>query len=176
MRTILAFALLAASAPAAAEVVTSSPNGFEVRESVQLVVPPEQAWDSFEQVGSWWNPEHTYSGKAENMRMALSLGACLCEIFEATGGGIEHLRVVYADPNKRAVLTGSLGPLLYEATSGVMDITVEKLAGGSRVTMNYRVSGFYKGGADKLAPVVDAVLADQMKRYRVYATARPNKR
>ena len=62
------------------------------------------------------------------MRMALSLGACLCETFEATGGGIEHLRVVYAEPNKRAILTGSLGPLLYEATSGVMDLTVERIA------------------------------------------------
>jgi hypothetical protein len=176
MRGVVSGILILSATPVTAEVLSASPNGFEVRESVQLVVPPEQAWDAFEQVGSWWNPEHTYSGKAENMRMALSLGACLCETFEATGGGIEHLRVVYADPNKRAVLTGSLGPLLYQATSGVMDITVEKLAGGSRVTMNYRVSGFYKGGADKLAPVVDAVLADQMKRYRVYATARPNKR
>lgn len=176
MKAILAFALLAASGPAAAEVVTSSPNGFEVRESVQLVVPPDQAWDAFEQVGSWWNPAHTYSGKAANMRMALSLGACLCETFEETGGGIEHLHVVYADPGKRAILTGSLGPLLYEATSGVMDLTVERIAAGSRVTINYRVSGFYKGGADKLAPAVDAVLADQLKRYRVYATARPHKR
>jgi len=176
MKAIVAFALLAASGPAGAEVVTSSPNGFEVRESVQLVVPPDQAWDAFEQVGSWWNPAHTYSGKAANMRMALSLGACLCETFEETGGGIEHLRVVYADPGKRAILTGSLGPLLYEATSGVMDLTVERIAAGSRVTMNYRVSGFYKGGADKLAPGVDAVLSDQLKRYRVYATARPHSR
>ena len=176
MRSLAALTLALVATPAAAEVLTSSPNGFEIRESVQLVIPPDQAWDAFEQVGSWWNPAHTYSGKAANMRVALSLGACLCEMFEQTGGGIEHLRVVYAEPNKRAILTGSLGPLLYEATSGVMDLTVERTAAGSRVTMNYRASGFYKGGADKLAPLVDQVLADQMKRYRVYATARPRTR
>jgi len=176
MKSLAALTLALVATPAAAEVLTSSPNGFEIRESVQLVIPPDQAWDAFEQVGSWWNPAHTYSGKAANMRIALSLGACLCEMFEQTGGGIEHLRVVYAEPNKRAILTGSLGPLLYEATSGVMDLTVERTAAGSRVTMNYRASGFYKGGADKLAPLVDQVLADQMKRYRVYATARPRTR
>ena len=118
---VLVFASASAT-PAAAEVVSASPNGFEVRESVQLVVPPDQAWDAFEQVGSWWNPGAHLLGKAANMRMALSLGACLCETFDQTGGGIEHLRVVYAEPNKRAILTGSLGPLLYEATSGVMDL------------------------------------------------------
>jgi len=176
MKSLAALTLALVATPAAAEVLSASPNGFEIRESVQLVIPPDQAWDAFEQVGSWWNPAHTYSGKAANMRVALSLGACLCEMFEQTGGGIEHLRVVYAEPNKRAILTGSLGPLLYEATSGVMDLTVERIAAGSRVTMNYRASGFYKGGADKLAPLVDQVLADQMKRYRVYATARPRTR
>jgi hypothetical protein len=176
MKYLAAIAILLAASPAAAEVVSSSPTGFEVRESVQLVVPPGDAWDAFEQVGSWWNPAHTYSGKAANMRMALSVGACLCEMFEQTGGGVEHLRVVYADPGKRAILTGSLGPLLNEATTGVMDLTVERTAAGSRVTMSYRVSGFYKGGADKLAPLVDQVLGDQMKRYRTYATARPHAR
>ena len=74
------------------------------------------------------------------------------------------------------VLTGSLGPLLYEATTGVMDLTGRadrrRLAADPRL----RVSGLHKGGADKLAPAVDQVLADQMKRYRVYATARPHRR
>jgi hypothetical protein len=172
MRTLLFFCAVTA-VPASAEVVSSGPNGFEVRERVQLVVPPERAWDAFEQVGSWWDSEHTYSGNSSNMRMALSMGACLCETFEQTGGGIEHLRVVYVDPGKRAVLTGSLGPLLYEATSGVMDIKVEPIASGSRVTMNYRASGFYKGDADKLAPLVDQVLAEQMRRFGAFAAKNP---
>jgi hypothetical protein len=172
MKYLALTALLAAS-PAAGAVVGASSNGFEVLETVNVVVAPDQAWNAFEHVGDWWNPEHTYSGKAANMRMALSMGACLCETFEETGGGIEHLRVVYADPGKRAVLTGSLGPLLYEGTAGVMEIKVERTASGSRVTMNYRVSGFYKGGADKMAPQVDQVLGEQMKRFRAYVTKLP---
>jgi hypothetical protein len=169
----LALAALVAASPAAAEVVRSGATGFEVQETVQLVVPPDKAWDAFEHVGEWWSAEHTYSGDAANMRMALSMGACLCETFEKTGGGIEHLRVIYADPPKRAILTGSLGPLLYEATSGVMDLKVERIASGSKVTMNYRVSGFYNGGAEKMAPLVDEVLGEQLKRFRVYVSKLP---
>jgi hypothetical protein len=41
------------------------------------------------------------------------------------------------------------------------------------VTLDYRAAGFFNGGADKLAPAVDQVLADQVRRYRAYATARP---
>jgi hypothetical protein len=31
--------------------------------------------------------------------------------------------------------------------------------------MEYRASGFAKGNADKLAPVVDQVLGEQLRRY-----------
>jgi hypothetical protein len=83
------------------------------------------------------------------------------------------MRVTYLDPGKHVIMTGSLGPLLYEATSGVMDVQVKSTAGGSQLTLDYRAAGFFKGGADKLAPAVDEVLASQLKRLRAYATARP---
>ena len=171
MRAILLIMLSMVASPVAAKVVHSGPNSLEIEHKVDLTVPPDQAWNAFEQIGSWWSDEHTYSGKAANMRLALSLGACFCEIFEETGGGIEHLRVVYAEPGKRAVLTGSLGPLLYEATSAVMDLKVAPAPGGSRVTMNYRASGFYKGNAAAMAPLVDKVLGEQLERYRRFAAA-----
>jgi uncharacterized protein YndB with AHSA1/START domain len=172
MRIIAALALLTVSTPAAADVVSASPNGFEIRLTVPLVVKPEVAFQAFANLPAWWNPEHSYSGKAENLSLALTPGGCFCERFP-DGGGIEHMRVTYVDPGKRILLTGSLGPLLYEATSGVMDVQLKSRAGGSELTLDYRASGFFKGGADKLAPIVDKVLADQMRRYRAYATARP---
>lgn len=168
MKWIVAAGLIVTAGSAQAEVVSSGPNGLHVRQSVQMVVPQQVAYDAFGQVGSWWNAEHTYSGKSENLSMALQSGGCFCERFPA-GGGIEHMRVTYVDPGKRIILTGSLGPLLYEATTGVMDVKFERIAGGSKVTLDYKVSGFAEGGADKLAPLVDGVLADQFKRYREYA-------
>lgn len=162
-------------APASAEVVSSGPSGFHIRHSVQLVVPQERAFEAFERVGGWWDPEHTYSGDAANLRLSASPGGCFCERLP-DGGGIEHMRVAYVDPGERMVLTGSLGPLLFEATSGAMDVKFERIAGGSRVTMDYKVSGFATGGADKLAPIVDQVLGTQMKRYRAAARAEPQTR
>jgi hypothetical protein len=66
-------------------------------------------------------------------------------------------------------MSGALGPVLYEAATGVMDIKFERIAGGAKVTLNYRAAGFARGDADKMAPIVDRVLAEQMKRYRVHA-------
>jgi hypothetical protein len=173
MRTSILLALAWIATPAAAEVVSSLPNGFEVRQTVNLVVPADIAFSSFRDVASWWDPEHTYSGDAANMSLNLTPGGCFCERFPKGGGGIEHMRVTYLDPGKHVIMTGSLGPLLYEATSGVMDVQVKSTAGGSQLTLDYRAAGFFKGGADKLAPAVDEVLASQLKRLRAYATARP---
>lgn len=170
MKWIVALGLVCASSAVQAEVVTANSNGFHVRQSVQLVIPPDLAYGTFGRVGSWWDKSHTYSGKSDNMSMALSGGGCFCERLP-NGGGIEHMRVAYADPGKRLVLTGSLGPLLYDATAGSMDVQFEKIAGGTRVTMDYRVAGFANGGAEKMAPLVDGVLGAQFKRYREFARA-----
>jgi hypothetical protein len=173
MKHIFMIALLASASPAAAEVVSASPNGFEVREVVTLVVPPEVAFNSFREISSWWDPEHTYSGDSANLSLALTPGGCFCERFPKGGGGVEHLRVTYVEPGKHIVMTGALGPLLYEATTGVMDVQVKTIAGGSQLTLDYKVAGFANGGAAKLASAVDLVLASQMTRYRTYAARRP---
>ena len=172
MRLLLFSLPLLAAGPASAEVLSASPTGFEVQEVVNLVVPQPSAYDAFGQVGQWWNKEHTYSGEASRMSLQLRPGGCFCEPLEG-GGGVEHMRVTYLKPGEQIVLTGSLGPLLYQATAGVMDVRFERIAGGTRVTLNYRAAGFAKGDGDKMAPLVDQVLADQMKRYRTYAAGAP---
>ena len=50
-----------------------------------------------------------------------------------------------------------------------MDVRVEPAGAGSKVTMEYKAAGFASGNADKLAPVVDGVLAEQMKGYAAFA-------
>jgi hypothetical protein len=168
MRNVILAGLLLTATPASAEVISAGPNGFEVRHSVNLVIPQVKAYSAFSEIQNWWSKDHTYSGDASHLSLQLRPGGCFCERLEG-GGGIEHLRVTYVQPGERVVLTGSLGPLLYEATAGVMDIKVERIAGGSRITMDYRAAGFAKGGAAEMAPVVDKVLGEQMRRLRVYA-------
>jgi len=172
MRSVPLIALSLIATPAAGEVVSSSSNGFHVRETVQMVVPTDRAYAAFSRLPDWWNKEHTYSGDSANLSLALAAGGCFCEKLK-DGGGMEHMRVTFLDPGKRIVLTGSLGPLLYQATAGVMDVQFERIAGGAKVTMDYRAAGFAEGGAEKLAPLVDSVLADQMVRYRKFAVGQP---
>lgn len=170
MRMVPLMVALFVSSPAAAEVLNAGDHGFEVQQSVSLVVPQQAAYDAFGHIGGWWDKEHTYSGDAGRMSLRLIPGGCFCETTDK-GGGVEHMRVTYVQPGERIVMTGSLGPMLYEATAGVMDIKFERIAGGTRVTMNYRVAGFAKGGAAAMAPLVDQVLGVQMKRYRIFAAA-----
>lgn len=172
MRTFIIATSLLLATPASAAVLGAGDNGFEIEQTVNLVVPQAEAYNSFGRIGQWWNKEHTYSGDAGRLTLALRPGACFCEALD-NGGGVEHMRVTFVQPGERVLLTGSLGPLLYQATTGVMDVKFDRIAGGTRVTMNYRVAGFAKGGAATIAPLVDQVLADQMKRYRAYAAAAP---
>lgn len=167
----LGLSLLLVAAPAAAEVRHSSPNSFEIEHSVQLTAPPARAWAAFAGIGRWWDDAHTYSGKAANMRLGLSPGGCFCEAIPASGGGVEHMRVAFVDPGKRLVMTGGLGPLLYDAVAGVMDVKFEAVAGGSRVVMNYRAVGFHKADAVAKAKLVDQVLGTQMQRFGRFAEA-----
>lgn len=176
MKWLWAFVLVLAPGVARAEVVSANAHGFEIRHQVQIVIPQPAAFDAFARISQWWNKEHTYSGDSSNLSLSVTPGGCFCERLPESGGGIEHLRVAYVVPGERLVLTGSLGPLLYEATAGVMDIKVERIAGGSRLVLNYRAAGFAKGGAERLAPIVDQVLGEQMARFRKFAAAMPQTR
>jgi len=170
--SILAAALLWAGSAAQAGIVSAGPNGFEVHQSVQLTVPPATVYAAFGQIGGWWSKDHTYSGNSANLRLSLTPGGCFCERFP-DGGGIEHMRVTYVDPGKRVLLTGALGPLLFEAVTGVMDVQFERIAGGTRLTLDYRAAGFAKGNGTELALQVDQVIGEQVKRFRAYAVTRP---
>ena len=172
MKWLVALGALLIPATAHAEVVSANAHGFEIRHVVQTVIPVNNAFDAFAQLPQWWGKDHTYSGDSANLSLSPTPGGCFCERLP-DGGGVEHMRVAYVVPGERLVLTGSLGPLLYEATAGVMDVKVERIAGGSRLTMNYRAAGFANGGADKLAPLVDRVLGEQMARFRKFAAAMP---
>lgn len=167
MRPLFLVLGICSAMPAQAEVVHASANGFESRHVLEVADTPRQALSRFGDVAKWWNPDHSYSGKSENLRLGLKAGDCFCEALP-DGGGVEHMRVAYVAPDNRLVMTGALGPLLYEAATGVMDVQFTPAATGTRVTMTYRAAGFAKGNADKLAPLVDRVLAEQMNRYEAY--------
>jgi hypothetical protein len=169
MRKFIAIVAFAMASPAGAVIVGADSHGFELRHSIDLPVAPAQALAAFAQYGSWWSKDHTYSGNASRLTLQLRPGGCLCETLDG-GGGVEHMRVALYQPGKRIVLTGGLGPLLFEATSGVMDVQVAKTPSGSRLVLNYRAAGFARGNGTQMAVGVDAVLREQVERLRLFAS------
>ena len=162
MRTLALLALAPFGAPAAAEVKSATANSFALEYRAAVPVQPARLYQTVGEVSRWWSPAHTYSGKAENLSLELRPGGCFCESFP--GGGIELLRVAHVDPGKRIVMTGGLGPLLYEAVTGVMDIRIAPAGTGSSLMVTYRAAGFANGNGDKLAPLVDQVMGEQVTR------------
>jgi len=160
------FALLVAgalAAPALAEVKSATPVGFEVESKAVAAATPAETYAMLGRIGEWWSSSHTYSGDAANMSLALEAGGCFCERIPAEGGTIEHGRVVYARPDQTLRVQGGLGPLQAEAALGTLTWQLKPVTGGTEIVQTYVAGGYIRGGADKLAPIVDRVLAEQLK-------------
>lgn len=157
-------AAAAFTAPAAqAEVKAVSENHFEVESKAAVAATPAEAYAALGRVGEWWSNAHTYSGTASNLRMTLEAGGCFCERIPKDGGTVEHLRIVHARPGSMLRGQGGLGPLQAEAVAATLTWTLKAApGGGTEITQNYIVSGHVRGGFDKLAPMVDRVLAEQL--------------
>ncbi|MFD1611566.1 SRPBCC domain-containing protein [Sphingomonas tabacisoli] len=167
------FVLLAcAAAPAAAEVKSVSPAGFEIANTAVVNATPEQVYAMLGQPAKWWNKAHSYSGSSDNLSLTLRAGGCFCEAIPADHGSVEHGRVINAQPGKALRIAGAFGPLQAEGVSAVLTWALKPVAGGTEVTQTYVVGGYIRVGADKIAPPVDQVLGEQLKRLQAVFAAR----
>jgi uncharacterized protein YndB with AHSA1/START domain len=170
----LALVVLSGTTAQSAPQVTQ--NGFLVKFEVNVNAPAAKVYDALVgQVGSWWNPEHTYSHDAKNLSIDARPGGCFCEKLP-NGGGIEHLRVVYVAPPQVVRFSGALGPL---QASGVAGSMTWKLTGGpdnTRLDLSYSVGGFIPEGFEKIAPAVEAMLREQLDRLKLFIeTGKPTR-
>jgi uncharacterized protein YndB with AHSA1/START domain len=162
---VLTLALaLTQSAPLVAEVAHGGADGFTVRHSVTTEAEPMVVYRTMTaHIDQWWNPEHSWTGKAANLHMEAERGGCFCERLPG-GGFAEHLRIVYLAPGSEIRFDGALGPLQAMAAQGRMIWNIEDLETGSRVTFTYHVFGHPEGGLAGIAPAVDGVIAEQLQR------------
>jgi hypothetical protein len=72
-------------------------------------------------------------------------------------------------PGQTLRIVGALGPLQEMGVSGAMTWQLEKAAEGTKVTFTYAVGGYSTAGLEKLAPLVDGVMAGQLKAFKAYA-------
>ena len=170
----LAVLMLAAASGKSAPQVT--PTGFLVKLEANINAPAAKVYEALiGQIGSWWNPEHTYSHDAKNLSIDPRPGGCFCEKLP-NGGGVEHMHVVYIAPNETVRLSGALGPLQPAGLAGSMTWKLTGGADNTRVEFSYSVGGFIQGGFEKIAPAVESVLNDQLNRLKLFVeTGKPTR-
>jgi hypothetical protein len=164
LRPLAAALAIFGATPALAEVRAATPDAFLIETSAVLGLGREQAWQRLSDIGAWWTDGHTYSGSAANLSWELSPGGCWCERWE--GGAVEHGRLLQVRAPDALRWRTELGPLQGLAVSGVMTFTLSEapVAGHTRVTLTYRVTGASSSGLDTLATPVDRVLTEAMGR------------
>ncbi|MBU0670485.1 MAG: SRPBCC family protein [Alphaproteobacteria bacterium] len=171
-RLILAAALAVAMplSPAAAEVVSTTDDGFVTRDTAEVAAGPLAVWLALTKPGDWWNSEHTWSGDAANITLTPQAGGCLCERLPgddgedgfAMDGSAHHATVVQAFPLRVLRLRGGLGPLQGEPATGILTITLKEIAGGTRVLWEYNVGGPMRYEIDQISGAVDGVMSQQL--------------
>lgn len=166
MRTVIA-ALCVLCVDASAAVVQVSSNGMLIRHEVTIAAPPSKTFGAMVfQVGAWWSSQHTYSKDAKNLSIEAKAGGCFCEALRQ--GSIEHLRVVYVAPGETIRFTGGMGPLQSQGVAGSQTWKFSPSGDGTTLTLTYSIGGFMEGGFEKMAPAVDAMLAEQVQRLKRY--------
>ncbi len=164
---------ISAATVASAAVADAGENGFTLSDTLTLSVPPAKAFAAMVEVGKWWSSEHTYSGDATNLSLEPKANSCWCEKLPGTGG-VRHMAVVFVMPGKTIRLEGGLGPLQAMGVAGSMEWKFEPADKGTKVEVRYAVGGYSRGGFKEIASGVDAVLHEQIERYKRYAdTAKP---
>jgi uncharacterized protein YndB with AHSA1/START domain len=175
MRRMRLFALAFALLPLAgwAE-VKATPTGFVVRHDLTIAAPPPRVYDALvREVGSWWNPSHSFTGDARNLSIDARPGGCFCEKYP-NGGGVEHMRIVHAAPDRLLRMAGALGPLQAYGLAGSLAWRLSGEGSGTKLELSYTVGGFMPDGFDKIAPAVDRVLGEQAGRLKLFVeTGKP---
>ena len=145
-----------------ADVINATAEGFSLRFEKHFEQPADVVYRTVIDLESWWDPDHTYSGDASNLKLELRPGGCLCEYWE--GGAVQHLTVGYYKENETLRLLGGLGPLQQMAVSGSMSFIVVDAGSGSRLIFVYEVGGYWKDGLESMAKPVDDVWAGHLAR------------
>jgi uncharacterized protein YndB with AHSA1/START domain len=139
--TVLAAATLTAAMPLSATVAETSERGFVTQDQADVAASPLDTWLALIRPAAWWNDAHTWSADAANMTLTPQAGGCFCERVPgedredgfSLDGSVQHMTVIQAYPLRNLRMRGGLGPLQGEPATGVLTITLEEIAGGTRI-------------------------------------------
>lgn len=152
--------LLPAAAPA--EVVSASDTHYTLRHEAESDLSPGRLWQRLIEPASWWHPDHTYSGKSENLSLRASAGGLWREDWD--GGSVSHGRVLLVRHGKLLRLEAPFGPLQEQGVHAIWTITVSAREGGSTVVFDEVANGPPTASLREMARAVDGVKAEAIRR------------
>ena len=160
-----AIALLPAifALPVHAELIAASDTHYRLSHSATTALSPDALWDRLIHPEQWWNPDHSYSGKAQNLSLDPQAGGLWREDWD--GGSVAHGTVVQVIDGKLLRLEAPFGPLQGVGAYVIWTIQIEAADSGSRVTFTEVASAPPGSALQKLAPAVDQVKAEAMERF-----------
>ena len=151
---------------AMAEVKDAGAGGFTTVNEVIIDAATETVWlAALDDVGLWWNSDHTVSGDASRLSITAVPQGCFCERF-GVDAGVVHLVVTMVNPGVVIRLTGGLGPLGLMGVNGNMTWEFEGVEGGTKVTFTYAVGGYRPDGLESISGPVDDVIGEQLARLK----------
>ncbi|MEQ9315307.1 MAG: hypothetical protein RLN72_05600 [Henriciella sp.] len=162
MRHILCAVTALAALPASAEIVAASSDHYTLRHEAVSALSPEDMWERLLQPETWWHPDHTYSGVSENLWLNPNAGGPWMESWEENV--VEHGRVLAIMQGQYIRLEAPFGPLQSMAVNVVWTISIEPDGDGTRVIFDEIANGSSVSGLDQIAPAVDGVKAEAIRR------------
>lgn len=165
---LIAVTAVAAFQPVAAEVESSNATGFKIASQLVVDATREDAWNAaINDIGKWWNSDHTISGDSGRLHIDAKPQGCFCETL-GPDAGVVHMTVTTVFPHSILRLTGGLGPLGLMGVEGNMTWEFDEAEDNTKMTFTYAVGGYHAGGLDVLAGPVDSVIADALKRLQAF--------
>lgn len=160
-----------APSPAFAEIKAQGDNGFNVVHVAVIDAQPEVIWKRLITPKEYWSKTHSWSGSVDGFTLDPRAGGCFCELIQEkdakgkmkTIGSVEHMRVIFAQPNKVLRMQGALGPLQSEAILGTLTVAINprKDGIGTLVSFSYVAGGYMRYKVADIAPAVDKVIGEQ---------------
>tara|TARA_R110000803_G_scaffold65040_4_gene126183 strand:+ start:2056 stop:2562 length:507 start_codon:yes stop_codon:yes gene_type:complete len=163
MTRVAALLLVAAlSASAHAEVISASPDHYELKQEAVSTLAPGELWDRLIHPELWWHPDHTYSGTSEHLSLDPKAGGLWKETW--ANGSVAHGTVLTVVHGKMLRLDAPFGPLQGMAVTVIWTITLVPEGKGTRVVFAETANGATASALDQLAPAVDGVKTEAIKR------------
>lgn len=157
---LLALWLLPLTTNAAAKVTHLDTHGFIVENQVMVEDERSHAWSALvNDVDQWWPKSHSWW--QGTFSIDAKAGGCFCE--HQGDNSAEHMRVSFAQPYHKLLMTGGLGPLQGMGMFGALEWRFEEVEGGTLIVLTYRVSGIHPGGFAELSEIVARVQGAQLK-------------